>query len=133
MSDNELAKQIFVDKVPETPEGRAIVDAIVSQCGLHAEEPSPCSFPVWEGEVCGRKVKISIIEPEINTKLCGPAVFNEVVAYQGDILGIPNIKKWHKAFENHSAKAGISFIEALPPRLPGKLKKRQFSDQMNIL
>ena len=112
MSDNELAKQIFVDKVPETPEGLAIADAIVSQCELHSEEQSPCEFPVWEGEVCGRNVKISVIEPEINTKLCGPAVFNEVVAYQGDVLGIPNIKKWHKAFENHSAKAGISFIEA---------------------
>ena len=79
MPDSELAKQIFVDKVPETPEGRAIADAIVSQCELHGEEPSPCEFPAWEGEVCGRKAKVSVIEPEENTKLCGPATFNEAV------------------------------------------------------
>jgi O-phosphoseryl-tRNA synthetase len=127
MSDSELAKQVFVDKVPETPEGRAIADSVVSQCELHGEEPSPCEFPAWEGEVCGRKVKISVIEPEENTKLCGPAAFNEVVAYQGDILGIPNVKKWQKAFENHSAKAGIRFVEAFAAQASREVEEAAMS------
>lgn len=127
MSDGELAKQVFVDKVPETPEGLAIADSIVSQCELHGEEPSPCEFPAWEGEVCGRKVKVSVIEPEENTKLCGPAAFNEVVAYQGDIMGIPNTKKWQKAFENHSARAGIRFIEAFAAQAAREIEEAALS------
>jgi O-phosphoseryl-tRNA synthetase len=127
MSDSELAKQVFVDKMPETPEGRAIADAIVSQCELHGEQPSPCEFPAWEGEICDRKVKVSVIEPEENTKLCGPAAFNEVVAYQGDILGLPNNKKWQKAFENHSAKAGIRFIEAFAAQAAREIEEAAMS------
>ncbi len=128
MSDSELAKQVFVDKMPETPEGKAIADAIVSQCELHGEQPSPCEFPAWEGEICGRKVKVSVIEPEENTKLCGPAAFNEVVAYQGDILGLPNNKKWQKAFENHSAKAGIRFIEAFSAQAAREIEEAAMSE-----
>lgn len=127
MSDGELAKQVFVDKVPETPEGLAIAASIVSQCELHGEEPSPCEFPAWEGEVCGRKVKVSVIEPEENTKLCGPAAFNEVVAYQGEIMGIPNTKKWQKAFENHSARAGIRFIEAFAAQAAREIEEAAMS------
>ena len=128
MSDRELAKQIFVDKVPETPEGLAIAAAVVSQCELHGEETSPCEFPAWEGEVYGRKVKVSVFEPEENTKLCGPAAFNEVVAYQGDILGIPNVKKWQKAFENHSARAGIRFIEAFAAQAAREIEEAAMSE-----
>ncbi|MDQ1251200.1 MAG: O-phosphoseryl-tRNA synthetase [Euryarchaeota archaeon] len=127
MSDSELAKQIFVDKVPATPEGQAIAAAIISQCELHGEVPSPCEFPAWEGEVCGRKAKISVIEPEENTKLCGPATFNEAVAYQGDILGIPNISKWQKAFENHSARSGIRFVEAFAAQAAREIEEAAMS------
>ncbi len=127
MSDSELAKQIFVDKVPATPEGQAIAAAIISQCELHGEVPSPCEFPAWEGEVCGRKVKVSVIEPEENTKLCGPATFNEAVAYQGDILGIPNISKWQKAFENHSARSGIRFVEAFAAQAAREIEEAAMS------
>lgn len=127
MSDSELAKQIFVDKVPSTPEGQEIATAIISQCELHGEVPSPCEFPAWEGEVCGRKAKVSVIEPEENTKLCGPATFNEAVAYQGDILGIPNINKWQKAFENHSARAGIRFVEAFAAQAAREIEEAAMS------
>lgn len=127
MSDSDLAKQIFVDKVPSTPEGYAIADAIISQCELHGETPSPCEFTAWEGEICGRKAKVSVIEPEENTKLCGPATFNEAVAYQGDILGIPNINKWQKAFENHSARAGIRFVEAFAAQAAREIEEAAMS------
>ena len=57
-------------------------------------------------------MKVSVIEPEDNTKLCGPAAFNEVLVFKGDILGLPNNKKWKEAFENDSARTGIRFIDA---------------------
>ena len=127
MQDSELAKQVYVEKVPETKEGRDLAASIVLQCELHGNEPSPCTFPAWEGEICGRKVKVSVTEPEENTKLCGPAAFNEVVAYNGDILGIPRTKKWQKAFENHSAMANIRFIEAFAAQAAREIEEAAIS------
>lgn len=112
MKDNELAKMVFIDKRPITPQGQEIAEAIVVQCELHSSEPSPCEFAAWEGEIGDRSVKVSIIEPEEDTKLCGPAAFNEVLAFESDILGLPNQKKWRKAFDNDSARTGIRFIDA---------------------
>ncbi|MDK2825923.1 phosphoserine-tRNA(Cys) ligase [Methanolobus vulcani] len=112
MTDNELAKNVKVANVPETAEGMDIVKAIVDICKEHGSTPSPCEFPAWEGEIDGKKVKVSVIEPEEETKLCGPAVFNEVVAYENDILGVPDNKKWKKVLENHSARTGITFLDA---------------------
>lgn len=112
MQDSELAKMIYVEKTPVTPEGEQILAAIVKQCELHGSEPSPCEFPAWEGTVYGRKTKVSVVEPEEDTKLCGPAAFNEVLAFKSDILGLPNNKKWEEAFENDSARTGIRFIDA---------------------
>jgi O-phosphoseryl-tRNA synthetase len=112
LKDSELARMIFVDKLPETPEGLEILEGIVKQCDMHGSEPSPCEFVAWEGTLKGKKVKVSVIEPEDETKLCGPAAYNEVLVYENDVLGLPNNKKWKKAFENHSARTGVRFIEA---------------------
>ncbi|MCD4801278.1 MAG: O-phosphoserine--tRNA ligase [Methanococcoides sp.] len=112
LKDSELARMIFVDKLPETPEGQEILEGIVEQCDMHGSEPSPCEFVAWEGTLKGKKVKVSVIEPEDETKLCGPAAYNEVLVYENDVLGLPNNKKWKKAFENHSARTGVRFIEA---------------------
>lgn len=112
MKDNELAKMVFIDKRPITSEGQEIAEAIVKQCELHRSEPSPCEFAAWEGEIGGKSVKVEVVEPEEDTKLCGPATFNEVLAYESDILGLPKQKKWRKAFDNDSARTGIRFIDA---------------------
>nr|QNO48023.1 O-phosphoserine--tRNA(Cys) ligase [Methanosarcinales archaeon ANME-2c ERB4] len=112
MKDNELAKMIFIDKRPITPEGQEIAEAIVKQCELHSSEPSPCEFAAWEGKIASKSVKVEVVEPEEDTKLCGPAAFNEVLTYESDILGLPKQKKWRKAFDNDSARTGIRFIDA---------------------
>lgn len=112
MRDDELAKMIFVENVPSSQQGKEIADAIVAVCEANASVESPCEFPVWEGEISGRAVKVSVIEAENDTKLCGPAVFNEIVVFKNDILGIPDNKKWKEAMENHSARTGVRFLDA---------------------
>ncbi len=116
LADSDLAKLIYVDQTPSTDEGVQIMKAIVEQCELNSSQPSPCEFLAWEGDLNGRNVKVWVTEPEEDTKLCGPAAFNEVVVYNNDILGLPDNKKWKKAFENHSARTGIRFIDAFASR-----------------
>ncbi|HQI67790.1 MAG TPA: O-phosphoserine--tRNA ligase [Methanothrix sp.] len=111
LSAREMAQMIRVDKVPATLAGRAIADAVVAVCAEHGESPSPCSFVAWEGELFGRKVRVSVVEPEENTKLCGPAAFNEVVVYKGNIMGIPRTARWEEAF-SEGVTTGIRYIDS---------------------
>jgi O-phosphoseryl-tRNA synthetase len=112
MSDPDLARQVELIQTPKTDAGREIADAIVSGFKQHGKETSPCEFEVWKGDLCGKKVTVIITEPESDSSLAGPAAFNEVVAFDGDILGVPDVKKWEKALENHSARTGFTFAGA---------------------
>ena len=80
-------------------------------CTEHGETPSPCEFTAWEGELFGRKVKVSVVEPEENTKLCGPAAQNEIVVHKQNIMGIPHTSRWEEAF-NEGVTTGIKYIDA---------------------
>jgi O-phosphoseryl-tRNA synthetase len=111
LSLREMAQMISVDKAPSTEAGRRISEAIVSTCQEHGETPSPCHFLAWEGELFGRKVEVSVVEPEEGTKLCGPAYQNEVVVYRQNVLGIPRTTRWEEAFQD-GVSTGIRYIDA---------------------
>ncbi|MCL2549829.1 MAG: O-phosphoserine--tRNA ligase [Methanimicrococcus sp.] len=112
MEDSELARQIQLIRAPQTDAGRAVAGAIAEGFKKYAKEPGPCCFEIWKGELCGKTVTVSVAEPESDTTLAGPAAFNEVLAFNGDILGVPDDKKWKKALENHSARTGFTFAAA---------------------
>lgn len=122
MSDTKLAQMAYIDKTPATEEGKQIYAGIIKQCEIYGSEESPCEFVAWEGILKGKRVKVSVIEPEENTKLCGPAAFNEVLAFKGDILGLPDNKKWKEAFENDSSKSGFRFIDAFAAQATNEIE-----------
>ncbi len=111
LSAREMAQMISVDKVPSTPAGQAMAEAIVQTCIEHGDTVSPCEFLAWEGELFGRKVKVSVVEPEENTKLCGPAAMNEIVVFKQNIMGIPHTSRWEEAF-SEGVTTGIRYIDA---------------------
>ncbi|MDI6883850.1 MAG: O-phosphoserine--tRNA ligase, partial [Hadesarchaea archaeon] len=88
-SDADLARMIKLEREPKTEAGRKIAAAIARTAEQYADEPSPCEFEAYEGEVFGRRVKVSVVEPESKTKLIGPAGFNEIRVYDGNIVGLP--------------------------------------------
>ena len=111
LTAREMAQMIRVDRSPATAAGQAIAEAVVAVCAEHGETPSPCAFAAWEGELFGRNVKVSVVEPEENTKLCGPATFNEVVVYKQNIMGIPRTSRWEEAFAE-GVTTGIRYIDS---------------------
>jgi O-phosphoseryl-tRNA synthetase len=111
LTAREMAQMILVDKTPATQPGRALAEAIVQTCIEHGETPSPCEFTAWEGEMFGRKVKVSVVEPEENTKLCGPAAMNEIVVHKQNIMGIPHTSRWEEAF-SEGVTTGIRYIDS---------------------
>jgi O-phosphoseryl-tRNA synthetase len=111
LTAREMAQMITVQKNAATPAGQAIAEAVVATCAEYGDTPSPCAFLAWEGELFGRKVKVSVVEPEENTKLCGPAAQNEIVVHKQNIMGIPRTSRWEEAF-NEGVTTGIKYIDA---------------------
>jgi len=89
LSDCEIAKQISLQHKPETQVGWQLVEAIVKAFEQYADAPSPCEFKVYDGELFGRHVEVSVYERDPGVKLAGPAAFNEIVVYDGNVIGIP--------------------------------------------
>jgi O-phosphoseryl-tRNA synthetase len=111
LTSKQMAQMIKVDRTPFTSVGRAISEAIVNTCIENGEATSPCEFKAWEGELFSRRIKVTIVEPEANTKLCGPAFLNEIVVYNQDIVGIPRNSRWDDAFQE-GVLTGIRYIDA---------------------
>jgi O-phosphoseryl-tRNA synthetase len=111
LSEKEMAQMIRVEKSPVTSAGRAIAEGVVKICEEHGDTPSPCEFTAWEGELFGRNFKVSVVEPEADTKLCGPASLNEIVVFKQNVMGIPHTSRWEEAF-NEGVSTGIRYIDA---------------------
>ncbi|MBE0522114.1 MAG: O-phosphoserine--tRNA ligase [Candidatus Methanoperedenaceae archaeon] len=122
MPDSEIARMVYVDDVPSTDVGREIQDAIVRTCEEHGNTESPCGFTAWEGELYGKNIIVKVVEPEENTKLCGPATMNELVVFNGELLGLPRMKKWDKVFDNGTG-AGFRFIDAFAARCAKEIER----------
>ena len=115
-SDEELAATIKLEREPSTEAGKKIAAAIVKVSKQHADEPSPCEFKAYEGEILGKGVVVKVVEPESKTKLIGPAGFNEIYVYDGNIVGVPP-KGWEKdgflnSVRSNGRATGISYIGA---------------------
>ncbi len=122
MSDREIAGMVYVDDAPATETGREIQKAIVRACELHGSAQSPCEFTAWEGQLFDKNIKVKVVEPEENTKLCGPAAMNELVVYKNDILGLPRIPKWDDAFKK-GVSTGIRYIDAFAARCAKEIEE----------
>lgn len=115
-SDKELVGMIKCEREPDTETGRAIAAAIVKVAQRHADEPSPCEFKAFGGKLGGKRVIVRVVEPERGTKLIGPAGFNEIYVYEGNVIGVPP-KGWEKdeflnSVREKGVSTGISYISA---------------------
>ena len=62
---------------------------IIQTAVEYGDTSSPCEFTASQGEFMGKNIKVKIIEPEAGTKLLGPASWNRVHVYEGNIVGVP--------------------------------------------
>jgi len=107
-SDAQLAGMLKFERMPESDVGREIAQAITRIAEQHADEPSPCEFKAFEGELLNKRVSVSVVEPECGTKLIGPAGFNMIYVHDGNFIGVPP-KGWEKdKFLNTVREWGVS-------------------------
>jgi O-phosphoseryl-tRNA synthetase len=128
LTPREMAQMITVDRSPSTDVGLEIAEAIVKTCIEHGETLSPCEFPAWDGQLYGRNVKVSVVEPEENTKLCGPAYLNEVVVYKQNIMGIPRTSRWDDAFAE-GVNTNIRYVDAFAEAAASEIEAASLQGQ----
>jgi O-phosphoseryl-tRNA synthetase len=111
LTDREIARAIQYREQPVTTPGQMMAAAVRNTAAMHATEPGPCSFKAWDGELSGHRAIVYVEEPESNSKLCGPACFNEIFVFQGSVLGVPDNEKWQQV-RREGAPTGISYLDA---------------------
>ena len=121
LSDVEIASRIKLREVPKSKEGVKIAKAVIGAFEKHRDEMGPCEFLAYEGEFFGVHLKVYVLERE-NVKLCGPAAFNELVVYNGNIYGIPRTDKWSEYFEN-GVETGIRYVDAFSYLAAAKIEE----------
>lgn len=89
MSDRELATMLRINNYPFSIEGRSLMESLLETCRENGDTPSPCEFTAFEGEFLGKKIRVKVTEPEEGTKLLGPAAWNKIFVYDGNIVGVP--------------------------------------------
>lgn len=108
LSDAQLAGMLKFARMPGSDVGKEIAQAILRVAEQHADEPSPCEFKAFEGRLSGRRVSVSVVEPERGTKLIGPAGFNTIYVHDCNFIGVPP-KGWEKdKFLNTVREWGVS-------------------------
>jgi O-phosphoseryl-tRNA synthetase len=117
-TDEDISESLYL---VEQAQNRSLVEAIVETARTHKDEPSPCAISVVENE----KWKIALIEKEKNTRLIGPAAFNELYAYQGSIFGIPlsSQKKSIQHIVQEGVPSHISYLEAFTHHVVSRIEK----------
>jgi O-phosphoseryl-tRNA synthetase len=121
LSEREIVAAVRVKEEPETGEGRDLARAIEDTARRHATDPGPCSFLAWKGTLFGTAIRVFVEEKEANTKLCGPACFNEIYVYQGSILGVPVTDKWAEVRKN-GISTGITYLRAVSLLAAGRIE-----------
>jgi O-phosphoseryl-tRNA synthetase len=115
-SGGEIARMLKLKREPETEVGKKIAGAIARAAKRHRDEPSPCEFKAFEGKLSGKRVLVRLVEPESGTKLIGPAGFNEIFVYDGNVVGVPpegwERGKFLKAARRRGVSTGISYMRA---------------------
>jgi O-phosphoseryl-tRNA synthetase len=119
LSDLEIASSITIDKTPRTEAGKRIQAAIIEACEKYGDNPSPFECIVYDGEILGKRVIVKLFQSEEGKKLLGRAAFNEIMVYDGNILGIPkednDIPKIEliKEARERGVPVGIRYIDSL--------------------
>ncbi len=117
LSDEEISRQIKIDKTPGSSEGLQLAQNIKKIANSYADKPSPCKFMVYEGKLGGKDIEVYVLEEEENKKLLGPAALNEIYVWGGSIYGIPPSPGRLNAelinIKNNGTKVKFSYLDAI--------------------
>ena len=136
MSDRELASMLRINLYPVTEEGRTLMEKILQTLRKHGDTDSPCEFTAFKGRFLGKEIQLDVVEPEKGTKLLGPAAWNEIYIYQGNIVGVPTRKEVDDDLSRNALKngvnTGISYMDGLAAQAAYRVEEMMISGTESI-
>ncbi|MEM2888459.1 MAG: O-phosphoserine--tRNA ligase [Candidatus Bathyarchaeia archaeon] len=127
LSDQEIAQLISLESEPKTEEGKKIIENLLNVALANAEAHSPCEFLVYEGKIFDKHVKVYLYENEENAKLLGAAALNQIVVYDGNVLGIPMKGKYNielvKTAREKGISTGIRYIDGIAAKAASEIEE----------
>lgn len=136
MSDRELASMLRINLYPVTEDGRTLMEKILQTLRKHGDTDSPCEFTAFKGIFLGKEIQLDVVEPEKGTKLLGPAAWNEIYIYQGNIVGVPTRKEVDDDLSRNALKngvnTGISYMEGLAAQAAYRVEEMMISGTESI-
>lgn len=132
LSDLEIASTLGFVETPLTAEGWEIASAISRVCAQHGNEKSPCEFVAWRGTLFERDITVSVVEPEENTLLCGPAALNEVVVHHSSILAIPPQDGRFSRIYEEGVKTSMRLIDAFAVQAAARIEHHTLKDENTV-
>ncbi len=128
LSDEELASMIRLEEEPSTREGKLLAISITDTLQKYRDASSPCEFQAFKGEAWGMKVEAKVYEYDPGVKLTGPAAFNKVYVYKGNILGLPPTGMDEKPEVMDARKegvdSGLSYAYAIAAKAAAEAEKK---------
>ena len=117
-TDQEILDSIYVVK---RADNQNLVSAIVEAARKYKDSKSPCRYTVYEDST----LKVELVEEEENTRLIGPAGFNEVYVYNGSIFGVPGESQDKKIMKilQGGVTSHMSYMEAFANLAVSTLEK----------
>jgi len=135
LSDRTLATMLHINYYPFTNEGKNLMHQLLTTAKTNGNTPSPCQFNVFEGEFFGKNIKVTLIEPEEGTRLLGPAAWNTIYIYDGNVIGVPEKDMKDelslKVVEN-GISTGISYMDGVSAYAAYKIEEMIFSNAQYI-
>lgn len=127
LTDEEISQMLEIDEKPETGTGKKITERIEGIARKFKDEPSPCEFEVFKGMMGNSEVEIKIIESEKDTKLIGPAGFNEIYVCEGNVVGVPQ-EGWEdneflKKTRENGVNTEVNYMKAIASLASSKIEE----------
>lgn len=126
-SDEEISKMLHFKEKPNTKAGQKLAEKIRKTAKKHKDKSSPCEVKVSEEKINETKFNVKLVEPEKDTKLIGPAAFNEIYVKDGNVVGVP-LEGWEddkflQEAREEGAPTDISYMKAFANLAARKIEK----------
>lgn len=132
LGDSQIASMINFIEEPKTQVGKEVAEAVYHGAIKHANEIGLCAFPVWEGEIAGKKLKVEVYEHDKGAKLMHPGALNKIWVKDGNISGLPD--NGFEEMKKGGIDTGIDYLRAIASMVGARVEKgEKFDLQIKVV
>jgi O-phosphoseryl-tRNA synthetase len=116
-TDAEIAAMITFDRKPESAALASALESMTAKAIAAKDTPGPAEALLFNGDVLGKNVKISVFNWDSGKPMLSLAAMNSIYAHEGEVLGLPQdrtaLGDKYAPIYDEGAHSGVRFIDAV--------------------